>query len=136
MLTKEKTCSHCGQTKPLGDFYTSKKEKMGREGYCKLCRNSQRKEHWTKGRLPRQNSYLKYVHGITLEEYNNLLGKQGGVCALCGNINRHGVALHVDHDHTTGEIRGLLCFCCNSALGNAHDNPVILRKMADYLEGK
>ena len=129
-----KICSHCKQTKPLNEFYGFKKGELGKESYCKVCRGLQRKEHWTKGRLPRQNSHLKYVHGITLEEYTVLLEKQNGVCVLCGNINRHGVALHVDHDHITGEIRGLLCFNCNSAIGNMHDNPALLRKTADYLE--
>ena len=131
-----KICSRCYQEKPLSEFYITRRVDLSRDSHCKVCRKQQQKEYWGKEKATRKNIVLKYIYGITLEEYNALLAKQNGVCALCGNINRHGVALHVDHDHTTGEIRGLLCFCCNSALGNAHDNPVILRKMADYLEGK
>lgn len=56
-------------------------------------------------------------HNISLDEYNSLLSINGGICPIC---NRKPVA-HVDHDHKTGEIRGMLCACCNTSLGKFDD---------------
>ena len=61
---------------------------------------------------------LKRVHGITLEEYNELFIKQEGRCAICGKHQSElKTSLHVDHNHETDEIRGLLCMQCNIILG-------------------
>src|SRR5438094_9480440 len=57
--------------------------------------------------------HLKRKFGISLEQYEEMLAKQGGVCAICGAPPPEGTSLHVDHDHETGEVRGLLCFPCN-----------------------
>lgn len=56
------------------------------------------------------------------------------VCAICGAPSPDGRQLHVDHNHDTGEVRGLLCLKYNNALGSANDDPDLLRKMIDYLE--
>lgn len=56
---------------------------------------------------------LQTRFGMTLEEYDELFDGQGGVCAICGGSNPDGRRLAVDHDHETGEIRGLLCYRCN-----------------------
>lgn len=80
---------------------------------------------------------LKYQSkfGITLVQYNVMFAAQNGLCLGCykhqKDIKR---AFAVDHDHTTGKIRGLLCGNCNVALGNAQDDPIILRRLADYRE--
>ena len=58
-----------------------------------------------------------------------MVAAQGGTCAVCS-----GPAQHVDHDHETGEVRGILCFNCNQALGNVRDNPDVLRGLARYLD--
>jgi len=77
---------------------------------------------------------LRLTFGLTWDEYDFLLGCQGGVCAICSGRPRK-YALAVDHDHKTGEIRGLLCSRCNhKLLGSANDDPARLRKAADYLE--
>lgn len=76
-------------------------------------------------------------YGITVDYYNSMLAKQGGGCALCG-CKDSGCSkkdrLHVDHCHTTGKVRGLLCTNCNQGLGKFKDNPDRLRKAAEYLE--
>lgn len=61
-----------------------------------------------------------------------MLEEQGGVCAICGTGNGQKM-LHVDHDHGTGRVRGLLCHQCNRVLGLAHDNPELMRKAIEYL---
>jgi hypothetical protein len=85
---------------------------------------------------------LKNKYGITPEEYYEMLVKQDGKCAVCGlpeAENRR--KFDVDHDHRTGKstntavlVRGLLCEGCNRALGLCHDDPVVLRALADYVE--
>ena len=78
--------------------------------------------------------YLNRKFGITLEQYNELLTKQDFKCAICGShISEFKKRLHVDHCHSTGEIRGLLCFCCNSLLGHAKDDIIILEQAINYL---
>lgn len=59
---------------------------------------------------------------------------QGGVCAICGRAPRDDISLHVDHDHATGAVRGLLCFRCNNAVGDLEDDPAILRRAAVYVD--
>jgi hypothetical protein len=60
---------------------------------------------------------LWWDHGITLADYEAMLARQGGGCATCGRKPESGKNLHVDHDHQTGKIRGLLCIGCNLAIG-------------------
>jgi hypothetical protein len=69
-----------------------------------------------------RKSHLKRRFGLTPEDYDRMLDEQGGGCAICGDAPG-ATALHVDHDHDTGVVRGLLCFRCNSALGNLRDDP-------------
>lgn len=77
--------------------------------------------------------------GMSLEQYNDMLTAQGHVCRICGSKEIHSRAgtprsLSVDHCHTTGEVRGILCHNCNHGLGNFRDNPEFLRAAAQYIE--
>ncbi len=81
-----------------------------------------------------RKSYLKRTYGLTLEQYDAMFASQDGVCAICGKPPSNGFVLHVDHDHVTGAIRGLLHFTCNNLLGDAEDDPVVLRSAATYVE--
>ncbi len=114
----ERLCLTCGQT------FTVVPKPGGKQYYCTLeCRRMYQ-------RLRR--------YGLTYQEYRALMERQGGVCALCrqewrGWGGRTG--LHVDHCHRTGRVRGLLCGDCNTALGRFGDDPVLLRRAAEYLEG-
>lgn len=81
---------------------------------------------------------LKKQYGISVDRYEAMLASQNGKCAICGNgekmrIRGVGTALAVDHCHSTGKIRGLLCVSCNRALGLFKDDPAILRKAIAYL---
>jgi len=71
-------------------------------------------------------------YGITGELFRELLKKQNNKCPICQKKLTQNPS--VDHDHNTGEVRGLICSPCNIAIGNAYDSPKILRAMADYLE--
>ena len=77
---------------------------------------------------------LKYQYGISPEEYDELVKNQDGKCYLCGiEENYNGKPLYVDHCHTSGKIRKLLCQHCNSGLGMFRDNPELLEKAAEYV---
>jgi len=119
-------CGNCGKRAFLGAL-----------GLCNLCyakihNRSYRRKYPGKVR----DSRLKYEFGITKKEYDSMLVRQGGGCGICGRTKqKSGRALAVDHDHNTGEIRGILCGNCNLMLGYAQDSTEILQRAIDYLTG-
>lgn len=89
--------------------------------------------------LPKQDraraAHLRRKYGITLEQYDQLLSQQDGRCAVCTRpAEAFTTRLAVDHNHVTGEIRGLLCTHCNHRLIGRHRDAALLRRMADYVE--
>lgn len=86
----------------------------------------------------RRNQLLLKNFGITLERYKEMLAEQNGVCAICLEPERFALkgnlhSLAVDHCHVTGKIRGLLCKCCNQAIGQLRDNVENLKRAIEYL---
>lgn len=105
-----------------GTDFTVKRTPGARQFYCTVdCRRLY-------ARLRR--------HGLTYQRYQEILDAQGGMCALCEGPWRgwSGQNGHIDHDHKTGRVRGLLCGDCNTAIGRFGDDPVRLRRAAEYLE--
>ncbi len=146
MITK--ICNKCKLEKSTLDFSKDSSAKSGLRTICKQCdketRIRKRLEnpdlYLTKQRIIIKKSNLKRLYHITLEEYNNMMNKQNGVCAICGrselDINQFGSrSLSVDHDHRTGQVRGLLCNRCNRLLGFADDNLELLSKCIKYITG-
>jgi hypothetical protein len=78
--------------------------------------------------------HLKRKYGMTIADYDRMFDAQGGVCAICGEARPEERTLHVDHDHETGVIRGLLCFRCNNALGDFREEYALFQRAADYLD--
>lgn len=76
---------------------------------------------------------LKYMYGITEAEFQLLHKEQNGLCAICECANTNGRNLSVDHCHTTGKVRGLLCENCNRALGLLKEDPAIFLASMAYL---
>ena len=111
--TSTKTCSECGKTKVLNgkNFY--------RNSVCGACYQKRYKlEHPDKYR----DTKLKHLYGITLEQFNEKLKEQGYKCANCrrtANVLRNGIVQNfvVDHRHSDGKVRGLLCHDCNKNVG-------------------
>jgi hypothetical protein len=85
-------------------------------------------------KLQERAGHLKRKYGMTIEQYDAMLEAQGGGCSICGRPPREDISLHVDHDHSTGKIRGILCFCCNNALADFEEDPILLAKAAAYLD--
>lgn len=125
----QRWCPGCRTYQAVEVFGRNKATRDGRNVYCKPCHN-------TKGRASREraggarNYHLMARYGITAAEYDAMVIAQDGLCKLC----RERPPQHVDHDHVTGEVRGLLCSCCNQGLGNFRDSVATLRVAADYLE--
>jgi hypothetical protein len=96
------------------------------------ARETERKRQHKHG----QEYHLKYKYGLTVEQYNQMLASQGGVCKICKRPQTDPKKrfLCVDHNHETKKIRGLLCHHCNSALGFLRDNKNLLPAVLAYLE--
>lgn len=133
-----KKCSKCQLNKPFEFFDNNKAKTDGKATECKECRKIKKKEELEKDylgtRLKERSNNLKRMFGMSLEQYDNKLQKQEGVCAICKGLCKSGKRLAVDHNHTTGKIRDLLCGNCNGGLGKFQDNPELLLKAAEYLK--
>jgi hypothetical protein len=150
-----KTCRVCRKQKSAENFYRHPTNRDRREGICKSCRLAAskfpgmgiRRKLLRLKRLHhyRQREYesdLRSRYGLELVEYNAILEKQRGRCAICRIVlfpRRQGpktLVAQVDHDHTTGRVRGLLCGACNSGLGYFRDNLKVLEAAKQYLRRK
>ena len=134
-----KSCSSCGVAKTLEEFPKDKRIKCGRKPKCRSCDN-QYKAEWRKANPGNHRSaHLRSTYGLSLEQFSEMLLKQDHTCLLCDHKhvpNSVRGSLRVDHDHKTGQVRGLLCKECNAGLGLLGDNPARLRRAAEYLETK
>jgi len=83
-----------------------------------------------------QSQKLKAIYGISIEQFDLMLDLQKGVCAICKQPESRSQRLSVDHDHETGEVRGLLCFACNAGIGFLQDSSDVLNKAKKYLKKK
>ena len=140
--------THC----PQGHPYTGENLYVDRKGAynCKICQRASGRRYgksaagkrahrrWKeknpeKFRFIHNRNKIKRRYGITLEEREAMREAQGGVCAICQRTSGNG-GLVVDHDHSTGIVRGLLCHNCSLSLGKYEDNPAWLRAAIEYLE--
>jgi hypothetical protein len=90
---------------------------------------------WSKENPIKRKSQRLREFGTDLEWYNSTLSKQGGACAICGHsdMSKPRIFPHIDHCHTTGKPRGLLCGRCNIGLGYFRDDPELLKGAIKYL---
>jgi len=98
---------------------------------CKSCCAAYSKERWPNGRKPGQRKrYLLQNYNLTPEQYDDMVQAQGGRCLVCQVVPAR---LDVDHCHTTGAVRGLLCHRCNTAIGLLGDDPNRMVALAAYV---
>ena len=119
-------CQFCGE--PIPDS-----RRIGTKFCSEKCKHDDGDRRWRE-RNPGRNRIYQYK--LAQEDYEAMLVAQDGRCAICRSDEwggKSGVP-HVDHDHVTGEVRGLLCAGCNNGLGHFADDPERLRAAADYLE--
>lgn len=127
-----KTCPKCGEERPTGDFYRHRR-------VCKPCvREHQRR---FRDSLPDYNHTrnLQRRYGLSVDEYQTLLANQNFSCPICkveisGSLGyKRKRPVVVDHNHETGDVRGILCSLCNLMLGHARESTNILYQAIVYL---
>lgn len=134
---QQKYCPRCKQVKSFTEYNKNPRNAYGLSAYCRACLTVQDKKHQTTRRLRHKHR----TYGITPNGYNQLEAAQGYVCAICGLPETRiykGTPAHlaVDHSHSTGKVRGLLCARCNVALARFQDNPQLFINAAEYLENR
>lgn len=149
-MTKVTALCQCGESDPA-EFYADRKRADGLHAYCKACCKRRAKARYAaltdEEKAERTRKHREYVkanpekiaahkrlsaYGLTDEAFAFWLSKQDGVCGICRGPM---VPICVDHDHSTGAVRGLLCSDCNKALGFLRDDPRRALAAATYLDG-
>jgi len=127
-----KRCPDCGEIKPVEEFARTRARKRGYHTYCLPCHNQRGRE--TRERLYGGSRHYHLVrrYGIGAADVDAMIAAQGGVCAICGAAAPE----HVDHDHATGKVRGVLCFNCNGGLGQFRDRVDVMQRAIAYLRGQ
>jgi Autographiviridae endonuclease VII len=158
-----KKCTKCNQIRPETDFYAANGTRDGLRGECKTCfavrakvwyasnreRAIKNASAWRRANLERaratrrarysqtrdraRDQHLRRTFGMTQEDYERMLEAQAGVCAICLQPPKPGEVLHVDHHDDRGGVRGLLCVCCNNALGQLREDVGVAQRALDYL---
>jgi len=136
---KKKKCTKCKIIKPISEFNRESRNKDKPRSWCKSCYKEYNQKYapqWYRSEAHKKRLWEKAVErnypGMTVSRYEEILESQNGVCAICGKpgINRR---LAVDHNHKTGQIRGLLCVFCNVLVGYVEER-TLLRKIETYLK--
>jgi hypothetical protein len=130
----QKVCTKCGQTKSIFSFY-KRTDHPSHASVCKACRAKYEKERYrySAGKVVAHRRQQRY--GISPQDLVAMFETQDFKCACCSDplptITKH---VHIDHDHATNVIRGVVCRGCNLALAYGRDDPARLRAAADYLD--
>lgn len=142
----KKACVRCCEMLPLDSFCERGSSWYSR---CRPCAAEVSRIAWAERRVTeteaqriseRQSKrayYMRRLYGVTIEWYEQTLENQGGRCAICGSEDHRRKKVKyfaVDHDHETGEARGLLCHPCNVGLGQLQDSTKILESAIHYLK--
>ena len=156
-----KPCTGCREWFPVGEFFRrSSRCRPCKRAYDLAWRDKNREALRAKGREnyaanppTRERAKARYeaakaadpfyarrrrvaLRGMSLEQFDEMLERQGGVCAICDQPESiKGSSLSVDHCHHSGKIRGLLCRNCNSAIGKLKDDPNLIESALEYLRG-
>ena len=156
-------CTKCSEQKPNSEFSKNSTRKTGHNSYCKFCHKEYVAKHYQENketylekadnwktanpqkrkdvankyakRNPKKlrNNSLKSQYGITLEEFNDKMSLQQHKCVICGNEFKNTKDAHMDHCHTSGKIRDILCKGCNIGLGHFKESIPTLLSAVQYL---
>lgn len=142
---EHKVCPRCETEKPVSEFWR-RRDRDGPASRCKPC-SAEAQREWRRSKpdyertryqalkVETRERHLVRKYGVTLADYQAMLAKQGGCCAICRTTEdtQHNKVFHVDHCHATGAVRGLLCRGCNHMLGAVGDDPEALARAIAYL---
>lgn len=144
-----KICNACGEEKPYSEFNRNSETADGYRYTCKVCRRnkvptnrelSKANRHPTRSYSSRQSRQgldpmqVKRArkYGMSVHDLDNMYDEQEGLCAICSR--RLPPQFCIDHCHSTGKVRGLLCYSCNSGIGLMQDSPAVLKSAIEYLQ--
>jgi len=149
MITK--TCSTCNETK-CEDAFLQRTDRPSRRAYCNSCaadkskkwrqanpdRASEQSRKWREAnehayRAKQRRNHIKRTYGLDEADYQALCAEQDHACAICCTPMGE-VRTVVDHDHSTGEIRGILCVTCNTGIGMLRDDYQLVQRALNYLK--
>jgi hypothetical protein len=128
----KKWCPRCSQALPKSAFGRNVSKKGGLTAYCLACHNEVSRDNRIKIDGSTRSYHLKRRYGLSEDDVKRLIEQQGDVCAICAVAKPE----HVDHDHLSGKVRGVLCFNCNGGLGQFKDDIGRLINAIAYLEEK
>ncbi len=139
-----KKCAKCLLDKDLSDFYNDNRSIGKKTARCKNCINTshnlwiadnpeKRREQSRRSNKKNWRKYRYFRYGISLKTFDEMSNNQQGLCAICKKPPKSGM-LHVDHCHSTGKVRGLLCGPCNTAIGLFEEDLCALESAIKYLE--
>ena len=126
------TCKKCGTARPHAEFYKDRPT-------CRPCTRAQQRAYRNKRPDFHRNHNLRQRYGITVADFESILSSQNFTCAICEVEISHaldykgGKSVAVDHNHETGEVRGILCSGCNLVLGHARESTEVLYRAIVYL---
>lgn len=131
---KQRLCKKCNELKPVSEFHIKKGKNENQYRFnspCKKCGLKDKQLKYTSFK----NWRLIKLFGITQAQYNEMLLKQNYSCAICHtHVDSFSKDLAVDHCHTTGKVRGLLCSNCNLGIGNFKDDITLLNTAIEYIK--
>jgi hypothetical protein len=121
-----KKCSGCKEVKNLDQYFKYKGDKNKYHSCCIICAKEQSQEY-------HKETFRFTRYGIDKDKFIKLLNKQNNKCAIC-YFELDYTKSHIDHDHNTRQVRGILCQLCNKGLGQFKDNINSLKQAIKYLE--
>lgn len=148
-MLASKYCPDCGEERPAKEFHKNKRNKGGLASYCRMHTRQRYEQHYAHNAPARRTyqkrrreeqaehtrrlqrlSKIKSKYGLDRDAYATLVAAADGRCAICGREKK----LQIDHCHTTGKVRGLICWSCNIALGKMEDSVERLQAAIRYLQ--
>lgn len=131
-----KVCTRCQVEKSVDDFYRNRQQRDGHSSWCAECEKAYQRDRSQiasirEARKPVSRRQRLKRYGLTPDAYEMLLLKQDSICAIC--MDERAETLAVDHNHITGENRGLLCGRCNKAIGLLEDDASYVYRAFRYL---
>lgn len=146
-----KKCEHGGKLQPIHNFTNSKRHKDGLKPWCRSCVSKNQAKRYQRIKSTDKEKYKKIIeqslayyhrvkpdlkrkYGITIEEFKHKLDSQNNCCTICKvNFNTLNKRPSVDHNHSTGKVRDLLCNNCNTIIGLCNESIEILKNTIEYL---
>ena len=128
-----KVCTRCGEDKPLSEYHKRPERPIGVKPMCKMCAAVERRKHYDASKADgslKEKLWKRVGINMTFPEYKRRYEAQNGCCEICGDEQE---VLCVDHNHDTGDTRGLLCTACNLGIENLKESPEVLNAAVEYL---